>query len=205
MKELIAERRRHPKEDLISTLIAAENQGEILNEEEIISTVLLVTFGGFETTKNLIGNGILTLLKHPQELQKLRKDPSLMRGAIGEILRYESPLQRTSRSPTCDLELGGQQIKQGSWIFLFLSSANRDPEQYPDPNRFDISRDTRKHLAFAYGNHVCPGSSLAMLEAQVVFTEILARFPIMTLLDSEPDWQPNLTTRTLKQLNIKFT
>jgi pimeloyl-[acyl-carrier protein] synthase len=204
LRDVLRMWRSQPKQDLISSLIAAEERGDVMSEEEILTTCLMIVFAGFETTTNLIGNGLLLLLQHPEEQRKLRQDPSLMKSAVVEMLRYESPVQRLSRMALANFDLCGCSIRRGDLMFLMVSSANRDAAQFDDPDRFDITRDTRKHLAFGDSIHLCPGNTLAQLEAQILFTELLGRVPRLTLLESEPDWQINLSVRSLNRLHVAF-
>lgn len=204
LKEIIQDRRADPQNDLISSLIIAEQCGDVLSEEEIISTCLMMVFAGFETTTNLIGNGLLTLLQHPEELQKLRQNPQLMKNAILEMLRFESPVQRLSRMALVDFELEGKKIKKGDLLFLMAAAANRDPLQFRDPDRFDITRQIGHHLAFGHSMHACPGNTLAQLEGNVLFTEFIKKFHGLTLIDRQVEWQRNLSVRSLHHLKIKM-
>ncbi len=204
LREILRERRKHPKQDLMSGLIAAEERGEVMSEDEVLATCLMMVFAGFETTTNLIGNGLLLLLQHPDELRRLRQDPSLMKSAVGEMLRVESPVQRLSRMALEDFELGGKSVRRGDLIFLMAASANRDESQFIDPDRFDIGRDTRHHLAFGHSIHLCPGNTLAQLEAQLLFTELLRRVPKIQLSGIKPNWQVNLSVRSLNHLHVTF-
>jgi pimeloyl-[acyl-carrier protein] synthase len=204
LRTIVRERRSAPKQDLISSLISAEEKGDVLSEEEILSTCLMMVFAGFETTTNLVGNGLLALLQHPDELEKLRQDPSLMKNAVREMLRFEAPVQRLSRMALADIKLHGRTIKKGDLLFLMAASANRDPARFSEPDEFDISRDARKHLSFGHSIHICPGGTLAQLEVQMVCTELLNRHPTLTLLQDKPDWQRNLSVRSLNSLPIMF-
>ncbi|MGO4774511.1 cytochrome P450, partial [Lysobacter sp. 2RAB21] len=169
LRGVLNERRRQPRQDLISGLIAAEERGDVMSEDEILATCLMMVFAGFETTTNLVGNGLLLLLQRPDQLRALRADPALMKTAVGEMLRYESPVQRLSRMALEDFELGGHCIRAGDLMFLSAGSANRDELKFADPDRFDIRRDTRDHLAFGHSIHLCPGNTQAQLEAQMLF------------------------------------
>lgn len=204
LRTIIAQRRIKPEQDLISSLIRAEENGDILSEDEIIATCLMMVFAGFETTTNLIGNGLLLLLQHPEQLQKLRETPALMPAAIREMLRFESPVQRLSRMAVEDFTLHGSQIRKGDLIFLIAASANRDENKFSHPDVFDITRDGRNHLAFGHSIHLCPGNNLAQLEAQILFDALLKRAPYITLTDPVPEWQKNLSVRSLVSLPVKL-
>ena len=201
-RNIIQQRRQKPQNDLISVFIAAEAEGNVLHEDEILATCLMMIFAGFETTTNLIGNGLLTLMTYPEQQTHLRNDMSLMKSAISEMLRFESPVQRLSRMSLCDFTLEGKEIKKGDLMFLMASSANRDPQCFNNPDYFIIDRNPKKHLAFGHSIHTCPGNTLANLEADILFTELLKRFPHLELLDRGPDWQANLSVRSLNHLNV---
>lgn len=205
IRETIAKRRVKPASDLISSFIRAEQCGEIMSEDEIVATCLMMVFAGFETTTNLIGNGLLLLLQHPQEMQKLRANPGLMDSAIREMLRFESPVQRLSRMATEDLELHGCKIKRGDLVFLIAASANRDQDQFSHPDNFDITRNDRNHLAFGHSIHLCPGNNLAQLEARILFAELLKRKDKISLINPHAEWQENLSVRSLVALPLSFT
>jgi hypothetical protein len=205
LRDLIREREREPRQDLISGLIAARARGEILEDDEIIATCILMVFAGFETTCNLLGNGILLLARHPEQFALLRSTPSLMRGAVDEILRYETPVQRLSRMALDDVMLRGRVIRKNDLIFFMSSAANRDPALFADPDRFDITRDNTQHLAFGHWIHTCPGSTLAHLEASIVLGELCRRAPGLRLVDEGPSqWHENLSIRSLKTLPVRF-
>jgi cytochrome P450 len=199
---VIAERRRAPKDDLISALIAAEEQGQVLSEEELLATLVLLLVAGNETTTNLIGNGTLALLRHPDQLARLRSDPSIAETAVEELLRYDSPVQATGRVATEDIEVGGTVVKEGQVAFLLLGAANRDPAVFPEPDRLDLTRQDNRHVAFGYGIHFCLGAPLARIEAQVALPSLLARFPGLRLATGELEWGGNLILRGLKRLPV---
>jgi cytochrome P450 len=163
-RDLIRERRQAPRDDLLSLLIAAEEQGDKLTEGELLITCNLLFVAGHETTVNLIGNGLLALLNHPDELAKLRADPALLPGAVEELLRYDSPVQRTGRITNTDVEIDGRNIAKGSFVVTAIGAANRDPAHFPDPDRLDITRRDNRHVAFGFGIHFCLGAPLARLE-----------------------------------------
>ena len=177
LRGIIRECRQHPREDLISALVAAEEEGEKFSEDELFSMFVLLQIGGHETTTNLIGNGMLALLQNPGEVQKLRDNPSLIDTAVEEFLRYHSPIQNTSRFATEDVEIGGQRISKGQFIRLYIGAANRDPARFPDPDRLDITRQDNRHLAFVLGPHFCLGAALARLEGQIAIGTALDRLP----------------------------
>jgi cytochrome P450 len=160
--------------------------------------------GGLETTTNLIGNGVLTLLRNPQELQRLRDDPTLVPSAVEEMLRYESPSQHTGRLAPEDVELGGKLIRKGQAVMAVMAAANRDPERFPDPDRFDVSRTENRHLAFGYAAHFCFGAALARVEGQEVFEAVIRRLPDLQLQSGPLVWRNNLGLRGLTALPVRF-
>ena len=194
----------HPRDDLISALLEAEHDGDRLTNDEVIANTIMTMVGGQETTTSLIGNGLLTLLRRPAHLQALRGDPSLIPSAVEEMLRFESPIQHTARMTVDDLELGGKQIRKRQAVIAVLGAANRDPERFADPDRFDIHRQDNRHVAFGWASHFCFGAPLARLEAQVIFETMLRRMPTPQLDLPTPTWQDNLTYRGLTSLPITF-
>jgi hypothetical protein len=204
LRRHVAARRGQPADDILTLLITAEEDGETLTEDELYAQCVLLLFAGHETTRNLIGNGLLALLRHPDERARLAGDPSLMRGAVDELLRYDSPLQAMSRVVTRDCEYAGRRLRQGQMATLFLGAANRDPAQFAAPDRLDIARKDNRHLAFAHGPHHCLGAQLARLEASVAFAALLARMPDMRLVDDRPAYVANLKLRGLTSLPIAF-
>ena len=201
---LIAERRRRPKADLLSDLIAAEEQGDKLTEGELMATVLLLFVAGHETTVNLIGNGTLALLRHPVELRALRADPGLIGSAVEELLRYDGPVQRTGRMPNTDVALGGRTIPKGALVLGLIGAANRDPAHFPDPDRLDITRGDNRHLAFGWGIHFCLGAPLARLEAQIAILALVRRLPRLALATARLEWRRASTLRGLTALPVTF-
>ncbi|HEX2063330.1 MAG TPA: cytochrome P450, partial [Acidimicrobiales bacterium] len=173
---LVAERRARPREDLLTQLIEAEDKGDQLSEQELISTAILLFAAGFETTTHLIGNGLLALLRHPEQLDRLRRDRGLLRPAVEELLRYDSPVQINARTAYQDLLLGDHHIDAGSTVIALLGAANRDPERFTDPDELDLGRSEASPLSFGSGIHYCLGAALARLEAQVVLDRLLERF-----------------------------
>jgi cytochrome P450 len=203
-RELIAERRAAPRDDMLSALIAAEEAGDTLSEEELLATCILLLVAGHETTVNLIGNGTLALLRHPAELRKLRDNPGLIGSAVEELLRFDGPVQRTARIPSEDITIGGQTIGKGEMVMPFLGAADRDPTQFPDPDRLDITRSDNRHIAFGMGIHFCLGAPLARMEGQIAINTLLARLPRLTLATDQPQFRQSLTLRGLEALPVSF-
>jgi cytochrome P450 len=199
---LIAERSGRPGSDLLSGLIEAEEAGDRLSEPELLSTCILLYVAGHETTVNLIGNGLLALLRHPAERRRLQDDPGLLHGAMEELLRYDGPVQRTGRMATSDTEIAGVPIPAGSLVLGLLGAANRDPRHFAEPDRLDLMREEPRHLAFGSGIHYCLGASLARLEAQVAIGTVLRRFPALELATERPTWRPSSTLRGLDALPV---
>jgi pimeloyl-[acyl-carrier protein] synthase len=196
--------KQRPGEGLISAFVTAELDGDRLSEEEIVANLILVMVGGQETTTNLIGNGVLTLLRHPDQLRKLQADLSLTASAVEEMLRYESPSQQTTRLAPEDMRLGDKTTHQGQTVMVVMGAANRDPERFPDPDRFDICRQDNRHLAFGRANHFCFGAPLARLEGQIVFGSLLRRMPELNLEPGPLYWRDNLGLRGLSALHVTF-
>jgi cytochrome P450 len=203
-RELIAERRAAPRDDMLSALIVAEEAGDTLNEEELLATCILLLVAGHETTVNLIGNGTLALLRHPAELRKLRDNPGLIGTAVEELLRFDGPVQRTARIPSEDITIGGQTIGKGELVMPFLGAADRDPTQFPDPDRLDITRADNRHIAFGMGIHFCLGAPLARMEGQIAINTLLARLPKLALATDRPQFRQSLTLRGLQALPVSF-
>jgi cytochrome P450 len=202
--ELVEQRREQPRDDLLSLLVAAEEAGDKLSMDELQTTVVMLISAGHETTTSLIGNGLLTLLQHPDQLRQLRENPDLMSAAIDEILRYESPLQRQTRRVAEDAEFGGRQIRKGQMVSVLLGAANRDPSVFSDPDRFDIRREDNKHIAFGFGIHSCLGRFLSRLEGTIAFDAILRRFPKLQLETEEIKWQHHVAVRCVESLPVSF-
>jgi cytochrome P450 len=201
--KVVAERRHNKGDDLISLLISIEEAGDVLTEEEIYAQCIFLLLAGYETTRNLIGNGMYTLLKNPHALDELRANPDLIRSAVEELLRYESPLQMFSRTASEIITHGGVKVLEGEAIMFVVAAANRDPKRFENPDQVNIKRADNQHLAFGHGHHFCMGMQLARLEAQTAIRSLLERFPKMQLRDSLPDWQPNFALRGLRSLPIK--
>jgi cytochrome P450 len=200
----IREHQAHPEDDLISALLSAEVDGDCLAEEEAVANSIMLMTGGQETTTNLIGNGLLTLLRHPEQLERLRADPALIPTAIEELLRFESPIQYTSRLAPEDAQMGGKTIRKGQAVIAVMGAANRDPERFPDPDRLDIRRQDNRHLAFAWAAHFCFGAPLARLEGDVAFSTLLRRMPNLALESGPVSWRENLGFRGLTTLPVTF-
>jgi cytochrome P450 len=193
----------HPTDGLINALATAVVDGDRLSEEEVVANVIVTMVGGQETTTNLIGNGLLTLLGQPDQLERLRADPTLVASAVEELLRYESPSQHTARLAPAGAVLGGTKIAEGAAVIAVMGAANRDPERFDDPDRLDIGRVDNRHLAFGWAAHFCFGAPLARMEGQIVFEALLARFPELNLdPDQSIQWRPNLGLRGLTELHV---
>jgi cytochrome P450 len=199
---LIEQRRVEPRDDLISALVAAEATGDRLSHDELLVMLRLLLVAGNETTTNLIGNGLLALLRHPDQWQVLRSDLSLMPGAVEELLRYDSPVQVVARTALQDVDLGGRTIRQGQGIVLLLGSANRDPEVFNHPDRLDVNRHGASVLAFGRGIHHCLGAPLARLEARIAFETLLERFTAIHLRSTDPPFRDNVVLRGLAALPV---
>jgi amino acid adenylation domain-containing protein len=203
-REAIEEQKQHPREGLIHSLLTAEIDGDRLSDEEVVANTIITMVGGQETTTNLIGNGVLTLLRYPEQMQKLRGDRSLVASAVEEMLRFESPSQHTARLAPCDRELGGKLIRKRQAVIAVMAAANRDPERFPDPDCFDITRQDNRHLAFGYAAHFCFGAPLARMEGQIAFEALLRACPNLRLEPQELAWRTNLGLRGLRSLKVKF-
>jgi cytochrome P450 len=202
-RELVKTRRDRPADDILQGLISAEEQGQRLTEDELLATCVLIFFAGHETTVNLIGNGTLALLRNPAEADRLRQNPSLMPGAVEELLRYDSPVQRTGRTVLQELEIGGLHLPEGWRINVLMGAANRDPAQFPDPDRLDVTRaNAAQHLSFASGIHYCVGAPLARLEAQTAIGALLRSAPNLRLAADRPTWRKTFVLRGLASLPV---
>ncbi len=198
---IIESRRGNPGDDLIGQLMAAEEEGEKLNTQELYNTCLLLLVAGHETTTRLIGNGLYWLMKRPDQLEKLRSDPSLLPNAIEEMLRFEPPVMATQRFALEDMDFHGVQLKKGDSVFIGLGAANRDESANENPNEFDITREKVNQVAFGYGIHLCIGATLARLEGRVAFECLLARYDSLAL-DGEPEWGANPFFRGFDELKV---
>jgi len=201
---LIAQRRAAPRNDLLSGLIAAEEAGDKLNETELLATCILLLIAGHETTVNLIGNGTHALLRHGDQLERLRRDPGLIGSAVEELLRFDGPVQRTARIPSEDVVFGGHTIPKGEMVMPFIGAADRDPAQFPDPDHLDIGRGDNRHIAFGWGIHFCLGAPLARIEGQIAIGTLVQRLPKLALATRQPEYRQSLTLRGLKALPVKF-
>src|SRR5258708_6287541 len=205
-RSAMQEQRLTPRDGLVSAMMAASVDGAKLTEDEIIANLIVTMVGGQETTTNLIGNGMLTLLRNPEARERLRADASLIPSAVEELLRYESPSQHTARLAPADVELGGKQIRKRQAVIAVMGAANRDPERFPEPDRLDIDRKDNRHVAFGWAAHFCFGAALARMEGQIAFETILRRLPGLSLDTSIPlVWRHNLGLRGLTGLPITFT
>jgi pimeloyl-[acyl-carrier protein] synthase len=198
---IVEQRRREPRDDLITALVAVEERGDVLSLTELLMMCNLLLIAGHETTVNLIGNGVLALLQHPDRLERLRAQPDLAPSAIEELLRYASPVQFTARVALEDVRIDGHPIRAGQPVVAMLAAANRDPAVFADPDRLDLERDPNPHLAFGRGIHHCLGAPLARLEGQIAISLLLERFPRLRLA-GEPVLRPNLVLRGLERLPV---
>src|SRR5215211_4355937 len=203
-RALIAERRACPGDDLISALIAVGRRGDGLSEDELLAACVQFLFAGRESTPHVIANGLLALLQHPDQLDQLRGDPSLMSVAVEELLRYDGAALIHPRVATEDLEIGGRRIRTGHRVFLLLGSANRDPDAFPDPDCLNIMRRTNHHVALGYGPHLCLGAPLARLEARIAFATLLRRLPRLRLAMEALEWRTDTEFRYLRSLPVVF-
>lgn len=201
-RKMVAERKGNKGTDLISLLIDIEEEGEVLTEEEVYAQCIALLFAGHETTRNLIGNGMYTLLKNPEQTAALRDNPEMIRSAVEELLRYESPVQFTARVLKESIEICGQHIPKKWTILCMLGAANRDPKRFKDPDRLDLKRLNNQHLAFSAGPHACIGSQLARLEGQIAILNLVQRFPDMKLTGPRPEWASTFGLRGLKNLYV---
>ena len=201
--DIIAARRAAPRDDLISAMVLAQEEDDALSDAELLATSNLLLIAGHETTTNLIGNGLLALLREPSELARLRTEPGLLPVAIEELLRYDGPVQATIRVAREDVELGGQAIAAGSLLLVGIGAANHDPDVFAEPERLDVGRDPNPHLAFGFGAHFCLGAPLARLEGEIAFRALLERFPGLALDgDDAPRYRPNPVLRGLTALPV---
>jgi len=205
LSRLIHERRRRPEDDLISGLVYARDEHGTLSEEELLGNCMLLLIAGHETTVNLIGNGTLALLRHPDQLERLGSDASLVKPAVEEALRFESPVQHsTFRVAAGEMEVGGRTIGRGEQVVAALGAANRDPEQFPEPDRFDVAREPNRHLAFGRGPHFCLGAPLARLEAEITLPRLFSDSAGPELADEAISWRANTAFRGLESLRVRF-
>jgi len=191
---------------LITALASAEDQGALLNDAELLSVCVTLLLAGYETTMSFIGNATLALLRNPVQLEKLKSvnDPAVFAAAIEELLRFDGPIHRQWRVATDDIEIEGEQILKGQLVAAMLGAANRDPAQFPDPNRLDVTRPNVRHVGFGYGIHFCLGASLARLESEVALRTLIHRFPRIHLADKAPKWRQEITIHGLIFLAVSF-
>ncbi len=201
LEELVERRRHEPADDLLSALVATEVDDDRISSQEIVDLAMLLLVAGHETTVNLIGNGVLALLRAPDQMELLRRSPQLVAPAVDELLRFDSPVQLSQRVATTDLELAGRHVRAGDEIVLMLGAANRDPEAFTGPNRLDVTRDARRHVSFGGGIHHCLGAALARLEGEVALAALLERYPRIELA-ARPVRRPTLTLRGLESLSV---
>jgi cytochrome P450 len=201
LRDIIAERRRDPRADLISALVAAEERGDVLSEPELVVMCTLLLIAGHETTVNLIGNGMLALLRNSEQMGKLRSDPALITSCVEELLRFDSPVQMTGRIALQPVEIGGHTVEPGQWILPLLGAANHDPAQFTNPETLDIARNPNNHVGFGRGIHFCLGAPLARLEGQIAIGALGRRFPNLSLA-GEPKRRNQITLRGLESLPV---
>jgi len=205
LRAVVRRRRADPGEDLLSEMLAVQEQDDSLTEDEILGTGVILLAAGHETTTNLIGNGCLALLRHPDECARLRREPGLLPNAVEECLRYDSPVQATSRFFQEEVEIAGRRIPKGEEVGLFLAAANRDPAVFPDPDRFDVAREeARQHLSFGHGIHFCLGANLARAEGQAALGALVQRFPELRLAAETVEWRPGFLFRGVERLPVRF-
>jgi len=201
---LLRERQRNPRDDLMSLMLRAEHDGERLSREEVVANCVLLLFAGHETTTNLLGNGLFHLLRHPDQTRLLAQHPALTPAAVEEFLRYDGPVPGTIKVATEDIDWHGRTIRRGDMVLPFMSSANRDPRQFPRAELLDIQREPNRNVAFAYGIHFCLGAPLARLEGQLTFETLLRRLPGLAVQSPEPRWKPMIFLRGLESLMVSW-
>ncbi|SFB25647.1 hypothetical protein SAMN04515620_13155 [Collimonas sp. OK607] len=203
-RQLLPQRRAALGDDLMSQLIRAEATGGIITTKELLAQCCTLLFAGHETTRNLLGNGMLALLQHPEQWQALQNMPSLLPSALKELLRFDSPVQYTGRRLKVDVEMHGQLMKKGDLVIPLIGAANRDPAKFTDPDRLDIERNQGAHLSFGYGPHVCIGATLTYLEAEIAMRSVMQRLPQLQLAGVTQSWGGNAVYRSLNRLSLKF-
>lgn len=201
---LIAQRRRDPGDDILSALIAAEDEGDQLSHDELVATAMLLLIAGHETTANLLGNSLLALLRHPEQWRRLRQDPGLDRSAVEELVRYDGPIQMTERITLDDAQVGDAFIPKGRIAILCLAAANRDPEVFDHPDDLDIGRDPNPHLGFGGGAHYCVGAALARMETRIALRAIAQRLPNLAVSTDRLKWRSSFTIRGLRELPLSW-
>jgi cytochrome P450 len=203
LRAQVALRRAVPGHNVLDRMIAAQQADTRFDDDELMANLVLLFIAGHETTTNLLGNGLLALLAHPDQLERLRRDPALMPGAVEEMLRYESPVNMVARTTVEPWDLGDVTVPAGEVLYCLIGAANHDPAVFYQPDRFDIGRIANPQLSFGGGVHYCVGAPLARLEAEVAFSALLQRFPRLTLDQAEPAWRPMINLRGLKALQIR--
>ncbi len=204
LKSLIAERHKHPTEDLLTKMVQAEENGDMLSEDEIVIATNFLLFAGHETTANLIAVGMYYLMQNPEQMEELRTTPAKMQNAVEELLRYVSPVHTLGRVTTQEVTIRGVEIPQGASVNVLVGAANRDPEKFPDPEKLDINRLAVRSLGFGYGIHFCIGAALARIEGQVTFETLLRRLPNIRIDGGTPEFRPNYALRGLVALPVVF-
>jgi cytochrome P450 len=203
--QLVADRKDHLGNDLLSKLIQAEDNGITLSQAELIVTCILLLVAGHETTVNLLSGGVLELMRHPDQLERMRDDPSVLRTGMEEITRYVTPVQLTGRTALDDIECGGETIKKGEFMMVLFGSANRDPEVFKDPESFDVGRQENPHIGFGFGIHHCLGASLARLEGQIAIPTLLRKVKSIELTNERLEYRDNIILRGLNALPVRLT
>jgi cytochrome P450 len=203
-RELADSRRKNPRDDYLSALVSAEEEGETLDEHDLLTSIGLLLVAGHETSVNLIANAMLALLRHPEEMEKLRRDPDLATAAVEETLRYDPPVHLRNRVALADIEVDGVTVPAGSNVSLLLASGSRDPQRFPDPDRFDLGRDSAGHFGFGGGPHFCVGAGLARLEATLALQALVVRLDRPRLVADPPPYRPNAALRGPERLDIGF-
>jgi cytochrome P450 len=205
LRGVVKENRKHPQDNILGNLIRAEEQGDVLSEEQLLATCVMILFAGHDSTVNLIASGMLLLLTHPDQRVRLKADPSLIKTGVHEFLRYESPVMRHDRAAREDFELHGQKIRAGQRVILVLGAANRDPARFDNPDRLDIGRpDSNKHLTFGHGPHWCLGGGLACMQAEIAINRVLERLPQIRLSEKPHEWREHFNFRGLRTLPVRF-
>jgi cytochrome P450 len=200
---LLPQRRREPGDDLVSRLLRAEQGGQIEGGAELLAQCAMLLFAGHETTRNLLGNGLHALLRHPDQWRRLQREPDLLPGAVRELLRYDSPVQYTGRRAATQVELHGRRLHRGDLVVALIGAANRDPLRYAEPDRLDVARRQAGSLSFGHGPHVCIGAALTLMEGEAVLRQLLQRWPGLHLTDRVPRWSGNPVYRGLTELPVR--
>jgi cytochrome P450 len=203
-ERLMVRRRADPGDDLLSALAEGEGTSDAVSGQELLANVILTMTAGHETTQNLIGNGLLALLRHPDQLERLRSERELLVPATEELLRYDSPAQWTGRIAATDLQIRNRTIRRGQFVIAAQGAANRDPEVFSNPDHLDLGRAENRHLAFGHGPHFCIGAGLSRLEGQIALGTLVRRFPKLRLADESPPWRANFVLRGLERLPVRL-